>query len=104
MDLDYAVLGKRIRDARLEKRMTQEELAQAVDCNISHISNIENNRTKVSLPTLLNICNALDTTIDSVMSDQYENAATALDHEILKRLQHYDNDRKQRYLKILELL
>lgn len=102
--MDYEILGKRIKEVRLEKRMTQEDLAQAVYCNVSHISNIENNHTKVSLPMLLSICNALDTTIDSVMIDQYNQSDSVLDHEILERLKTYDNVTKMRYLKILDLL
>lgn len=102
--MDYEILGRRIKEARIDKRMTQEELAQAVDCNVSHISNIENNHTKVSLPTLLCICNVLDTTIDSLLVDQYASQSSVLDHEIMNRLQRYDDDTKRRYLKILDLI
>ena len=48
-DLNFEKIGKKIKEVRLEKKLTQEYLADAVDVNTSHISNIENNRVKVSL-------------------------------------------------------
>ena len=71
--IDYKKLGLRIKSIRISKNLTQENLAQLVDCNVSHISNIENNHTKVSLIMLLSIANALNTSIDYLLSEQYEN-------------------------------
>ena len=62
--IDYEKLGMRIKDIRMRRNLTQDNLAQLVDCNVSHISNVENAHTKVSLIALLAIANALDTTID----------------------------------------
>ena len=43
-DLDFAFIGQRIRELRNEKMLTQEYVANAVDVNVSHISNIETNK------------------------------------------------------------
>ena len=56
-EIDYAVLGLNIKTKRQSNKLTQEELAEMVGCNPSHISNIENNYTKASLNTLLAIAN-----------------------------------------------
>lgn len=40
-------------ELRLEKGLTQEYIAHMADVNTSHISNIENNRVKISLSTLV---------------------------------------------------
>ena len=74
------------------------------DVNTSHISNIENNRVKVSLNTLVQICNALDTTVDYVLSDEYRNSSSALDQNILNELQKCNKDTKERLLKIIQIL
>ena len=39
--VDYKTLGSRIRAVRLEKKMTQEQLAEAVGVGVTHISHIE---------------------------------------------------------------
>ena len=54
-EVDYKALGLRIKEVRQRKGMTQDFLAEAVGCNTSHISNIENNYTKPSLNVLLAI-------------------------------------------------
>lgn len=102
--IDYEKLGLRIKTLRINKNLTQDNLAQMVDCNVSHISNIENNHTKVSLIALLAIANSLDTSIDYLLSDQYENSALALDNAILRALRNCDNQKKEKILKMIEIM
>lgn len=103
-ELDYAKLGLQIKKARQTKNLTQEMLAEMVNCNTSHISNIENNHTKVSLNVLLAIANVLDTSIDSLLSEQYENIASALDTEIMRVVSSLDVESKKQVLRIINAL
>lgn len=102
--IDYKKLGMRVKEARISRNLTQENLAQMVDCNPAHISNVENAHTKVSLIALLAIANALDTTIDYLLADQYEKSENALDNAILKALEKFDNEKKERILKMLDFM
>ena len=103
-EIDYLKLGVKIKELRLSKGLTQDKLAELVGCNVSHISNTENCHTKVSLNVLLAIANALHVTVDYLLSNQYENSALALDNEILRALQNCDNQKKEKILKIIEIL
>lgn len=103
-EIDYALLGNRIKEVRQSRGLTQENLAELIKCNTSHISNIENNYTKVSLNALLAIANALDTSIDYLLSTQYNNSSLALDNEIMRLLQTCDNDKKEKILKMINIL
>lgn len=103
-EIDYKMLGLKIKEIRINRGLTQDNLAEMVRCNTSHISNIENNHTKVSLNVLLAITNALNTSIDYLLSDQYENSSLALDNEILRALKNCDNEKKQKILKMIEIL
>ncbi len=67
--MDYALLGKRIRDERLLQRLTIEQLAERVDKSTNYIGQIERNDGKPSLETVVDIANALGTTVDSLLSD-----------------------------------
>ncbi len=102
--LDYAKLGSNIKEARINKGLTQDMLAEMVNCNTSHISNIENSHTKVSLNILLSITNALDTTIDLLLLEQYTNANLAIDNEILRYVSNSDLETKQLILRIIKAL
>ena len=103
-EINYKMLGLKIKKIRISKGLTQDNLAELVSCNTSHISNIENNHTKVSLNVLLAIANSLNTSIDYLLSDQYEISSLALDNEILRALKNCDNEKKQKILKIIEML
>ncbi|WP_026395842.1 helix-turn-helix domain-containing protein [Acetobacterium malicum] len=103
-EIDYAKLGLKIKTIRQSKGLTQEKLAETVSCNTSHVSNIENFHTKVSLNVLLAIANALSTSIDYLLSDQYDNSSLALDNEILRAIKGFDIEKKEKLLKIIAIL
>lgn len=103
-EIDYEALGKKIKSLRLKKGLTQDMLAERVHCYTSHVSNIENDHTKVSLNTLLAIANALGTSIDYLLSEQYDDPSLALDNEILRVIRGCDTAKKEKMLKILEIL
>lgn len=101
--VDFEKIGKRIRNLRIEKNLTQEYLSQKAGVNVSHISNIENNRVKISLSTLIAVANALDITVDYLLENEY-NTDAGIDSEIIKKLEDFDNDKKERLIKIMDLL
>ncbi len=102
--INYKMLGNRIKELRIAAGMTQDTLAEIVSCNTSHISNIENCHTKVSLNVLLTIANALNTSIDYLLSDQYDNRATALDNEIMRFISQLNIDKKEQILRVIKAL
>ncbi len=67
--MNYALLGKRIRAARLSAGLSQEQLAEMVGLTSQHISHTEVASTKISLPALVKIANALHTSIDKLLYD-----------------------------------
>ena len=76
--MDYKLLGQRIRTARLAAGISQEQLAEMVGLTSQHISHTEVASTKVSLPSLVKIANALHTSVDKLLSDSIEDSKTYL--------------------------
>lgn len=68
MVIDYALIGKRIREIRESTKFTQEILAELSDLSTVYISNIENNKKKPSLESLIKISNALGITVDELLT------------------------------------
>ena len=60
MALDYSIIGERIRKSRLEKKLTQEVLAEKLNVSVAFISRIERGSTHVNLKRLSQICAILD--------------------------------------------
>ncbi len=67
MEIDYIIIGNRIREYRKSMNWTQAKLAEKSNVEPSNISHIERAATKVSLPTLINIANALNVTLDELV-------------------------------------
>lgn len=67
MEIDYILIGKRIREIRKSKKWTQAYLSELADIEPSYMSHIERGATKFSMPTLMNIANALEVTLDELV-------------------------------------
>jgi len=68
-ELDYSLLGKRIKEERERLNMTQEQLAEYVDISPAFVGHIERNERSMSLPTLIRIANRLNVTLDYLFAD-----------------------------------
>lgn len=64
-------MGYRIKEMRVRRRMSQDDLAKASHVSRATISGLESGRkTDVKTSTLLMICRALDTTVDELFFDE----------------------------------
>ena len=60
MSLDYNVIGARIKQARLAKNLTQEELSEQIDISVAFLSRVERGNSRINLKRLNQICKILD--------------------------------------------
>lgn len=68
-ELNYKLVGQRIRTIRKKRGMTQERLAELAEISPQHCSGIETGAAKVSLPALVKIANALNASMDELLLD-----------------------------------
>ena len=66
-DIDYGIIGARVKELRKAKGLTQERLGELSGIEPSNISHIERGAAKLSLPTLISIANALEATLDEIV-------------------------------------
>ena len=64
MDIDFALVGQRIREARKARGLTAEVLAERVDLATESLRHIEISASKPSLQALFRIASALDVSMD----------------------------------------
>ncbi len=81
MGLDYQAIGTRIRRLRKERGLTQQNLAELSEQEPSNISHIERGATKLSLPTLVSIANALHVSVDDILCDSLPASRGVLERE-----------------------
>lgn len=108
-ELDFVMIGAKIKERRLSCGYTQEYVSQRLDVNPSHISNIECGRANPSLTALVNIANTLECSVDYFICHEYSYYtpscdAKSLDDQIIEKLENKDIDYKKRVLKMLSIL
>ena len=102
VEIDYLAIGKRIRTARLSKKMTQETLSNMIDVAPTYVSSIENGHTKLSLATLLGIAQSLDTTVDQLLYDNTPVLVSKFDADIKELTSDCSNQEKEFLLEIIK--
>lgn len=80
--MDYAAMGQRIKQARKEKHLTQEQLAEACSISTSFLGHIERGTRIASLETLYSLCNALNVSADYLIGLQTETAIKAITSDL----------------------
>lgn len=60
MALDFSIIGQRLKKARIDKDMTQENLAEKLDISVAFLSRVERGLSHVNLKRLSQICAILD--------------------------------------------
>lgn len=102
--IDYENLGTRMKELRIKMKLTQAEVARALNVTPGYISNVENNRTAMSLRILIYYARLLNISLDSLIGRiDSEYRETALDREISQQLQKLDVPQKQKLLKTMKV-
>ena len=107
-DLDFKTIGLKIKERRKSLEITQEYIANILEVNSSHISNIEREVAHPSLTALVKIANILECSVDYFLSGEYtfdfEKTDTALEDKIMDKIRYFDSDKKYKILKMIDLL
>ena len=77
------LLGNTIRQARLNCKMTQEELAEAVQITPTHLKHIESEHRKPSIEVLFSLASILHFSLDALLLPDADRIHTQKTHEIL---------------------
>lgn len=86
MAVDYTIIGERIKNARKEKNMTQEKLAEQIGVSIAFLSRIERGNSQVNIKRLSQICKILDLTEGEILNGSSNESNSYLNDEFSKLL------------------
>ena len=67
MKVNYGLIGKRIKEHRQRRDLTQEMLAELIEVSPGYISLVETGRKQASLDTLLSISKVLNITLNELL-------------------------------------
>mgnify|MGYP002732321107 CR=1 FL=1 len=79
-------IGSRIKAARENKKITQEELSALLDMSTTHISVIERRVKQPKLKTFIRVANVLGVSADRLLMDVIEDPADVVTGELAKSI------------------
>ena len=80
------LIGKRIREARHKKKMTQEQLAEKAEITVVYLSELERGIKLPSLTVFVAIAEALHVSTDSLLRDDLETGKEYIYDDLTKKL------------------
>ena len=96
--------GSMIKDLRIQNGLTQNQVAESLGVTPGYISNVENNRTAMSLRMLMYYARLVGCSLDSLVGElEPEYSETALDRKLYEAILRLDTDTKEKLLKTIEL-
>lgn len=96
--------GSMIKDLRIQNGLTQNQVAESLGVTPGYISNVENNRTAMSLRILMYYARLMGCSLDSLVGElEPEYSETALDRQLYQTITKLDTKTKEKLLKTLEL-
>ena len=93
--------GRRIQALRMGLKLTQEQLAERMDCSLRFIADIERGAVGMSIDTLLKVCETLNTSPNALLYDGEAAAQPAGTEWILAALENLSPRRRETALEIL---
>ncbi len=71
MEINYLLLGEKIKKIRRRKNLSQSALAELVSVSPPYISRIECGKNRISLELLVKVCAALETNLAEIMTGNH---------------------------------
>ena len=103
MNIDYKLIGERIKKARKSREMTQEKLAEKLNVSIGYISQVERGITKISLDLLGAISSVLQYDVSVFVSESVVHSSEYLESEIVEEFRKLDTSKRKFILSIIKL-
>ena len=95
MSLNFNLIGLRIKEFRMRKRLSQAELAERIDMSVSYISQIETAKKQASLASLVRIANALEVTVDHMLNGNQTSVPAEYQSDLVQLLEGCSSGEKR---------
>lgn len=102
--MDMIAIGSRIKEAREQAHLTQEELAEIVDISPTHMSVIERGVKTPKLDTFVKIANALHLSADALLQDVVTPVTDSITAELSVRIGRLPQKEQNRILNAIRAL
>lgn len=104
MNVDYKLIGERIKTVRKGQGITQENLAEQLGVSIGYVSQVERGITKISLDLLGAISVALHCDVAFFVSESAVKSNAYMETELMREIEKLDNAKRKYILEMIKMV
>ncbi len=104
MNVDYKLIGLRIKEERKKSGLSQEKLAEKLNVSIGYISQVERGITKISLDLLGAVSSTLNCNIASLINESAIESDLYLEKEVAQEFKKLTESQRKLTLAFIKLL
>lgn len=102
--IDKILFGKKLRELREKRGLTQEELGEKLNIEWQHVSRLENGKNLPSCAILIGIANVFDIDVRTLADYNYLDENSNLDKIIVELLARSTPEQKKTFYKVLKAI
>ncbi len=107
-EMDFAKVGLKMKRLRMDLGVTQEKVANDLQCTIAFVSNVENNRAKLNLRVLLYYAALCHVPVDSILdagrpAEAQHSASEHQTSELLRLFQTFTPEEQTKIIKMIKI-
>lgn len=103
-NVDFKLIGQRIREARAKKGWSQEKLSETIDVAIAYLSRVERGGTVINLKRLGQISIALEVPMEELVTGVVKEDYRYLDKEFYELLKQCSKDKQRLIYNIAKIV
>lgn len=85
-NIDYKIIGERLKQARLDNHLTQDALSEKIDVSIAYLSRVERGTSCINLKRLNQLCQVLNVPIGYILNGVSSKSENYLDEDFSQLL------------------
>lgn len=104
MSVDYAAIGKRIKEIRKLKRVTQEQLSEKINVTVGYVSQCERGISHMNLEKLSEVADVLECDLSFLVSGTSTKSPEYLNTELLEKFQKLNTREKKLLIGFIDVM
>ena len=104
MAVDFSIIGKRLKESRKKKGLTQEKLSEIMGVSIAYLSKVETGKIHINLERLSQICHILGVTEGEILNGVYHHSEKYLHSEFYDLLKDCSPKKQKLIYQIIQVI
>jgi len=102
--VDFSIIGKRLKEARKNKNLTQDKLSEKMGVSIAYLSKVETGKIHINLERLSQICSILEISEGQILNGVSNKSEKYLNNEFYNLLKKCSSKEQKLAYTILEAI